>query len=81
MTEPNWDRWDELLAIRGERGLDRVELREFDAFLLIVAKLEDEEVARSNAALGVLKRKHQRAIDSIDRLSAAVRRMTPPTGP
>lgn len=70
----DWDRWHELLSIRDSRPMNPSEHREYERFETIVAELDAQDEARSNAALGLLEKKHARVISSIERLTEAVRR-------
>ncbi len=46
MSEPDWDRWHDLLDIRDGRGFTDAEQAEYAAFLPIVAKLDQAEADR-----------------------------------
>jgi hypothetical protein len=45
LTEPDWERWHELLDIRDTRGFTATEADEYAEFLPIVAELDAEDEA------------------------------------
>jgi hypothetical protein len=73
-AQPNWDRWHELRDIRYHRRFTDAEQAEYNRFLPIVAKLDAEAAAVSNAAVSKLVARHERALASVERLTAALLR-------
>lgn len=69
----DWDRWHDLLDIKAKRQLTNSEEREYQVFTEIVARLDAEEEEAADAALDHLASEHERVLDSIRRLTAAVR--------
>jgi len=74
-TEPpvDWDRWHELLDIRAQRPLTTSEEKEYQEYARIAARLDAEAGRTADAALDNLVEEHERVLDSIRRLTAAVR--------
>lgn len=69
----DWDRWHELLDIRAQRALTTSEEQEYEEYARIAAQLDAEEGRAADAALDNLVKEHERVLDSIRRLTAAVR--------
>lgn len=73
-TEPiNWDRWHDLLDIKDERELTPTEAVEYLQFAKSAKQLDAVHGMAADAALDGLAKGHERVIDSIRRLTAAVR--------
>lgn len=69
----NWDRWHELLDSRAQRPLTTIEEKEYEEYAQIAAKLDAEEAKTAEVAMDGLVKEHERVLDSIRSLTAAVR--------
>jgi len=68
----DWDRWHELLDLRDSRALTAEEQLEYAQIAEVVSRLDEEEAQLGGGAVDALVRKHERVLDSIERLTQAV---------
>ena len=69
----DWERWHELLDIRGRRDFTASEQGEYQQLAAFVARLDAKEEAVADAAVDALVKKHERFLAWIERLTDAVK--------
>ena len=74
--QSNWNRWHDLLDIQDRRTFTLCEQAEYDRFIPIVERLDDEEAALAKPGIDALVSKHERIQASIVRLTRAVQKNT-----
>lgn len=74
LSKLDWNRWQELLDIIAERSLTTDEQLEYDAFIPTVQQGDDEELMHSRIAMNALNERHNRVLESIQKLTDALAR-------
>ena len=73
-TQINWDRWHNLLDIQARREFTETEQREYNQYVTIVDKLDENEAAQCRPYVKALVKKHNKVISSLRQLTRAVYR-------